>query len=130
MSVALYDTVMARRLLLVQLTVVILFSAVFCINSQKWGISALFGGISVYLPNELFFLLTKWCQGGPQQGYLAWPFFIGEIVKIALTIVLLVVALAVFKAEPLPVCIAYLAALVVQIVVQIVAPIVINIFHN
>ncbi len=126
MSVALYDTVMARRLLLVQLTVVILFSAVFCINSQKWGISALFGGISVYLPKALFFLLTKWCQGGPQQGYLAWPFFIGEIVKIALTIVLLVVALAVFKAEPLPVCIAYLAALVVQIV----APIVINIFHN
>lgn len=63
MSVVLYDTLMARRLLLVQFTVVILFSAAFCINSQKWAISALFGGLSVCLPNALFFLLTKWCRG-------------------------------------------------------------------
>lgn len=68
MSVVLYDTLMARRLLLVQFTVVILFSAAFCINSQKWAISALFGGLSVCLPNALFFLLTKWCRGDHRKG--------------------------------------------------------------
>ncbi|AKJ40653.1 F0F1 ATP synthase subunit I [Pragia fontium] len=127
MSVALYDSVAARRLLLVQFIVVVLLSAVFCLNGQKWAISAFLGGLSACLPNALFLLLT-WRQKDNNQanGRLAWSFFIGEIVKIIMTIALLVVALGIFKADFLPLCVTYLAVLVVQIL----TPAVMNIFRN
>lgn len=127
MSVVLYDSVTARRLLLVQFIVVILLSAVFCINSQKWAISAFWGGLSACLPNVMFLFIT-WRHQDKKQAYgrLAWSFVIGEVVKIILTIVLLVVALAVFKAEFLPLSVTYLTVLIVQIL----APAVINIFRH
>lgn len=127
MSVALYDSVAARRLLLIQFIAVVLLSAVFGISSQKWAISAFLGGLSACLPNAVFLLLT-WRHRNSDQAYgrLAWSFFIGEIVKIIMTIALLVIALAVFKAEFLPLCVTYLAVLIVQIF----APAVMNIFRN
>ncbi|MBK5074667.1 F0F1 ATP synthase subunit I [Budviciaceae bacterium CWB-B4] len=127
MSVALYDSVTARRLLLAQFAIVIILSVVFCLSSQKWAISAFLGGLSGCLPNAVFLLLTWRHQDSEQaQGKLAWSFFIGEIVKIILTIALLVIALVVFKAEFLPLCVTYLAVLIVQVV----APAIINIFRN
>ncbi|WP_159566244.1 F0F1 ATP synthase subunit I [Budvicia diplopodorum] len=127
MSVALYDSVAARRLLLVQFVVVILFSAAFCVNGHKWALSAFLGGLSACLPSAVFLLLT-WRHQDNKQAYgrLAWSFFIGEVVKIILTIILLVVSLAVFKADFLPLSVTYLTVLIVQIL----APAVINIFRH
>lgn len=127
MSVALYDSVIARKLLLVQSIVVILLSGAFCINSQKCAISAFLGGISACLPSAVFLLLTRRHQDNMQAyGRLAWSFVIGEVVKIILTIILLVVSLAVFKADFLPLSVTYLTVLIVQIL----APTVINIFRH
>lgn len=127
MSVALYDSVAARKLLLVQIVVVILLSVIFCINSQKWAISAFLGGLSACLPSAVFLLLTWQHQDNKQAyGRLAWSFVIGEVVKIILTIVLLVVSLAVFKADFLPLSVTYITVLIVQIL----APAVINFFRH
>ncbi|MDR0805323.1 MAG: ATP synthase subunit I [Enterobacteriaceae bacterium] len=119
MSVALYNPVAVRRLLLVQFIVLVLLSAVFALNSQKWVISAFIGGLSACLPNALFLLLT-WLYRYRNQsdGRLSWSFFISEIVKIVMTIALLAIALAVFKAKFLPLCVTYLAVLVVPMLMS------------
>ncbi len=59
-------------------------------------------------------------------GRVAWSFAIGEGLKVVITIVLLIVALGVFKAEFIPLGLTYLAVLVVQIV----APAVINSYRT
>ena len=62
----------------------------------------------------------------PAPGRVARSFAIGEGLKVVITIVLLIVALGVFKAEFIPLGLTYLAVLVVQIV----APAVINSYRN
>lgn len=53
----------------------------------------------------------------PLSGRVAWSFAIGEGLKVASTIIFLIVPLGVFKVAFIPFGLAYLAVLVVQIVV-------------
>ena len=109
MSVSLVSRNVARKLLLVQLLVVIA--------------SGLLFGLAVVLPNVLFMIFAWRHQAHtPAKGRVAWTFAFGEAFKVLAMLVLLVVALAVLKAVFLPLIVTWVLVLVVQIL----APAVIN----
>jgi len=112
MSVSLYSVKFARTVLAIQLVTVV-----------TWGVSALAGGAAAWLPNVLFMFLAWRLQGqSPASGRVAWSFALGEIGKVIATIVLLIVALGVFRVVFWPLGITWLSVLVVQML----APAVIN----
>lgn len=129
MSVSLVSRNVARKLLLVQLLVVIASGLLFSLKDPFWGVSAISGGLAVFLPNVLFMIFAwrhqaPWRHQAhtPAKGRVAWTFAFGEAFKVLAMLVLLVVALAVLKAVFLPLIVTWVLVLVVQIL----APAVIN----
>ena len=123
MSVSLVSRNVARKLLLVQLLVVIASGLLFSLKDPFWGISAACGGLAVVLPNVLFMIFAWRHQAHtPAKGRVAWSFALGEVCKVLLTFALLVMALAVLKVVFLPL----IATWVLVLVVQVLAPAVIN----
>jgi len=123
MSVSLYSVKFARTVLVIQLVTVVIIGALFALKDVTWGVSALAGGAAAWLPNVLFMFLAWRLQGqSPASGRVAWSFALGEIGKVIATIVLLIVALGVFRAVFWPLGITWLSVLVVQML----APAVIN----
>ena len=123
MSVSLLSRNVARKLLLVQLLVVIASGLLFSLKDPFWGISAVCGGLAVVLPN-LMFIIFAWRHQAhtPAKGRVAWTFAFGEAFKVLLTFALLAVALAVLKVVFLPLIVTWVLVLVVQVL----APAVIN----
>ncbi|EQA4979775.1 F0F1 ATP synthase subunit I [Shigella flexneri] len=116
MSVSLVSRNVARKLLLVQLLVVIASGLLFSLKDPFWG-------LAVFLPNVLFMIFAWRHQAHtPAKGRVAWTFAFGEAFKVLAMLVLLVVALAVLKAVFLPLIVTWVLVLVVQIL----APAVIN----
>ncbi|WLI78279.1 F0F1 ATP synthase subunit I [Kosakonia sp. H02] len=123
MSVSLLSRNAARKLLLIQFLAVMASGLLFSLKDPFWGISAVSGGMAVLLPNMLFMIFAWRHQAHtPAKGRVAWTFAFGEALKVLLTFVLLVVALAVFKVAFLPLIVTWVSVLVVQIL----APAVIN----
>ncbi|EHT4288482.1 F0F1 ATP synthase subunit I [Escherichia coli] len=116
MSVSLVSRNVARKLLLVQLLVVIASGLLFSLKDPFWGVSAISGGLAV--------MIFAWRHQAhtPAKGRVAWTFAFGEAFKVLAMLVLLVVALAVLKAVFLPLIVTWVLVLVVQIL----APAVIN----
>ncbi len=104
MSVSLVSrNVVERKLLLVQLLMVIASGLLFSLKDPFWGVSAISGGLAVFLPNVLFMIFAWRHQAHtPAKGRVAWTFAFGEAFKVLAMLVLLVVALAVLKAVFLP----------------------------
>lgn len=95
----------------------------FSLKDPFWGVSAISGGLAVFLPNVLFMIFAWRHQAHtPAKGRVAWTFAFGEAFKVLAMLVLLVVALAVLKAVFLPLIVTWVLVLVVQIL----APAVIN----
>ncbi|MDR9891854.1 F0F1 ATP synthase subunit I [Pseudenterobacter timonensis] len=123
MSVSLLSGNVARKLLFVQILAVIASGLLFCLKDPFWGFSALCGGLAVVLPNVLFMIFAWRHQAHtPAKGRVAWTFALGEVCKVLLTFLLLVMALAALKVVFLPL----IATWVLVLVVQILAPAVIN----
>ncbi|TCL05432.1 MULTISPECIES: F0F1 ATP synthase subunit I [Sodalis] len=123
MSLSLYSGKVAGKLLFIQLMTFVLVSALFALFNSHWSASALSGGLAAWLPNVLFVLFAWRHQVNvPASGRVAWSFAIGEALKVVVTIVLLIVALGVFRAAFVPLGLTYLSVLIVQIL----APAVIN----
>lgn len=123
MSLAFYSLRLAKAVLVIQLSTFIVLSLLFTLKSTHYGASALAGGIAAWLPNILFTFLAWRLQGqSPAKGRVAWSFAIGETVKVALTIIMLIVALGVCGAAFWPLAISWLSVSIVQII----APVVIN----
>lgn len=123
MSVSLYRVKFARTVLILQLVTFVLIGALFALKDLTWGVSALLGGLAAWLPNMLFMIFAWRHQAGHEvTGRLAWTFVLGEALKVSVTILMLIVALGVFKAVFTPLGLAWLSVLIVQIV----APAVIN----
>ncbi len=124
MSVMLYGRKVAFRLLFVQFMTLVLLSLIFLgVKNSVWGLSAFAGGLAAWVPNVVFMLFVgRHPLTAPASGRVAWPFFIGEALKVIATIALLIVALGVFNAVFWPVVLTYLSVLVTQIL----APAVIN----
>ncbi|MDA8480285.1 F0F1 ATP synthase subunit I [Citrobacter sp. Awk 4] len=123
MSVSLLSRNVARKLLFIQLLAVMASGLLFSFKDPFWGISAICGGMAVFLPNMLFMIFAWRHQAQiPAKGRVAWSFAFGEALKVLAMLVLLVVALAVLKAVFLPLIVTWVLVLVVQIL----APAVIN----
>jgi ATP synthase protein I len=123
MSVALESKPLSRMVLIIQLIAIIIISSTFTMKSPHWGLSALLGGLSAWLPSILFTFLTWRLQGQtPAKGRVAWSFALNEIVKVCFTFILLVVALGVFRAAVGPLGLSWMLV----IMLQVIAPVVIN----
>lgn len=123
MSMSLFSPVVARKLLLIQLLAVMASGLLFCLKDPFWGVSAVSGGMAVLLPNALFMIFAWRHQAHtPAKGRVAWSFAFGEALKVLVTFLLLVMALAVLKVAFLPLIVTWVSVLVVQIL----APAVIN----
>ncbi|AHF72811.1 F0F1 ATP synthase subunit I [Candidatus Sodalis pierantonius str. SOPE] len=121
MTLALYGGKVAGKLLFAQLMTLVLFSVLFALQSPRAAASAAGGGLAAWLPNVVFMLFACRHQAAV-SGRIAWSFSVGEGLKMAATIALLVVALGMFKAAFVPLGLTYLSVLIVQIL----APAVIN----
>ncbi|POT55803.1 ATP F0F1 synthase subunit I [Citrobacter amalonaticus] len=123
MSVSLLSRNVARKLLFIQFLAVIASGLLFSLKDPFWGVSALCGGMAVFLPNMLFMIFAWRHQAHtPAKGRVAWTFAFGEAFRVLAMLVLLVVALAVLKAVFSPLIVTWVLVLVVQIL----APAVIN----
>ncbi|WP_435928429.1 F0F1 ATP synthase subunit I [Dryocola sp. BD613] len=123
MSVSLLSWNVARKLLFIQLLAVMAIGLLFCLKDPSWGASAVSGGLAAWLPNVLFMIFAWRHQAHtPAKGRVAWTFAIGEVLKVVAGFIILVVALAGFKAVVLPLIVTWVSVLVVQIL----APAVIN----
>ncbi|WP_300001117.1 F0F1 ATP synthase subunit I [uncultured Cedecea sp.] len=123
MSASLYSGNVARKLLSLQFVVMLALGLLFCFKDPAWGASAIAGGMAVWLPNALFaFFAWRHQVHTPAKGRIAWSFALGEVVKMLVTFIILVLALAYFKAVLLPLIVTWVSVLVVQIL----APAVIN----
>jgi len=117
----------ARKLLILQLLTFVLLSALFGFKSLTWTTSALMGGMAAWLPNVLFMLFAWRHQAQTTvSGQVAWTFAIGEALKVLITIILMIIALGLFKADFAPLGLAYLSVLMTQIL----APAVINSYRT
>ncbi|MGV8927274.1 MAG: F0F1 ATP synthase subunit I [Ewingella sp.] len=118
---------MARKLLILQLLTFVLLSALLGFKSLTWTTSALMGGMAAWLPNVLFMLFAWRHQAQTTvSGRVAWTFAIGEALKVLITIILMIIALGLFKAVFAPLGLAYLSVLITQIL----APVVINSYRT
>jgi len=123
MSVSFYIGNVARKLLLLQFLVMMAIGLLFYFKDPVWGVSALGGGMAVWLPNVLFaFFAWRHQVHTPGKGRISWSFAFGEVAKMIATFAILVMALAYFKAVFLPLIVTWVSVLVVQIL----APAVIN----
>ena len=81
---------MFRAILLQAITILVSASIAGLMAGTRGAISATLGGVACTLPNFLFALRLKSVASRPGASYPA-NFFLGEFVKIALTIALLVI---------------------------------------
>lgn len=101
-----------RKITAIQLLLTLLIAvASFVLGSFKSAYSALVGGgistlVTFYYARKVFSVRV-----GAPAAKIARAFYVGEIVKLLLTVVLLSVALLWLDVSPLPLLLAYIAAL-------------------
>ncbi|WP_220768887.1 MULTISPECIES: ATP synthase subunit I [unclassified Shewanella] len=104
----------AYRLVLLQAAVAGCVSLFFfAMWGVQHGISALAGGAIAVFPNFVFATLAFSHSGAQASGKVVRSFFLGEAVKLLLTIVLFSLAFGLMKASFMPLFICYLLVLVV-----------------
>ena len=101
-----------RRITVVQLLLTLLIAAAsFVFGGFKIAYSALIGGgisilVTLYFASKVFSVRV-----GSPAAKIARAFYVGEVIKLLLTVVLLSGALLCFDVSPLPLLLAYMAAL-------------------
>jgi ATP synthase protein I len=101
-----------RKISAIQVVVTLLIAAVFfALDSLHSAYSALVGGgisalVTLYFASKVFSVRI-----GSPAAKVARAFYVGEVVKLLLTVVLLSSALLWFDVSPLPLLLAYMAAL-------------------
>ncbi len=101
-----------RKIIIIQLLVTLLAAVIsFAFNSIHAAYSALVGG-GISTVATLYFASTVFSvRIGSPATKIARAFYMGEVVKMLLTAVLLSVALLWFEVSPFPLLLAYMAAL-------------------
>ncbi len=103
---------LAKRLLMIQAGAVILVAAVMAIAiDAEWGVSALVGGSICVFANTVFALCAFMFSGARAAKWVAVSFFVGEALKILITITLLAVAYVYMQVELVPLKLTYLLVL-------------------
>ncbi|MDO6679027.1 MULTISPECIES: ATP synthase subunit I [unclassified Shewanella] len=113
--------VLARRGLWSAYRIVLLQAAIaggtsiffFALWGAQYGFSALAGGLIAVLPNFVFATLAFSHAGARASRKVVWSFFLGEAVKLLLTIVLFACAFGLLNTSFMPLFISYLLALLI-----------------
>ena len=85
----------------------------FALWGAQYGLSALAGGLIAVLPNFVFATLAFSHAGAQASGKVVRSFFLGEAVKLLLTIVLFAIAFGMLKTPFMPLFSCYLLALLI-----------------
>ncbi len=96
------------------LTVTLISSLILVIFDTHYGLSALMGGLICVVPNSVFALLAFRYSGASQNEQVVRSFSQGSKLKLALTIILGVMAFNWLKLEPLPLFGTFIAATIAQ----------------
>ena len=96
------------------LTVLIFSLGIFVIYGSHYGVSAVMGGIICIIPSSVFALIAFKYSGASQNEQVVRSFSQGSKVKLALTVILGVMAFKWLKLEPLPLFGTFIMATVAQ----------------
>ncbi|EGR3921452.1 F0F1 ATP synthase subunit I [Vibrio cholerae] len=107
---------LAKRLLLIQFSAVMVAAAVFAVAvNGDWGLSALVGGGIFVIANAVFAGCAFLFAGARALKMVAISFYTGEALKILITIVLFSFAYMYMQLELVPLKLTYLLALGINI---------------
>lgn len=111
-SVGLYKLV-KRVLQLQMLTIVLVAGIAWAAGGSQSAVSALLGGLVGFLPNLVFAFLFGRRDPGRTANQVVKAFYLGEVVKLALTALLFVIVFHLPGISGLPVFIAFAAVMAV-----------------
>ncbi len=100
---------LAKRLLLIQ-TGVVIFTAIVmaALFNVEWGKASLLGGSIFIIANAAFALFAFMFSGAQLAKLVATSFYIGEVLKIIITVVLFSVVFVYTQVELIPLMLTYL----------------------
>ncbi len=104
----------AKKLLLIQLLLIVVISFFALFKEFEIAIALLSGGIAVLLGNSYFVYKAFSKTGAQQNKKVVGAFYIGESVKIVISITLLAIAFTVLAGFEIYVLVGYIAALLSQ----------------
>ncbi len=111
-SVGLYKLV--KRVLQLQMLIIALVAGIaWAAGSSQSAVSALLGGLVGFLPNLVFAFLFGRRDPGRTANQVVKAFYLGEVVKLALTALLFVIVFHLPGISGLPVFIAFAAVMAV-----------------
>ena len=114
-SLAKKGRLLAIKVIFFQSLVVVFISiCVLAIFGMQTGFSALMGGLICVLPNSVFALLAFRYSGASQNEQVVRSFSQGSKLKLALTVILGVMAFKWLQLDPLPLFGTFIAATVAQ----------------
>lgn len=108
----LYELV-SRVLQLQILAILLVFSVAWALGGSRQGVSALLGGLVGFLPNTVFALLFGRKESGKSANQVIRAFYMGEALKLALTVLLFVIVFHMPGVSALAVFIAFAGVMAV-----------------
>jgi len=104
----------AKKLLLIQMIIIILIAGLGLFKEFKVAIALLSGGMAVFLSN-LYFAYKVFAKSGAQANkQVVRAFYLGETVKIVISVSLLAIAFALLPGTEMFVLVGYILALLFQ----------------
>jgi len=104
----------AKKLLVIQAIIIIMIASFGLFKEFKVAIALLSGGMSVLLAN-LYFVFKVFTNSGAQANkQVVRAFYLGESVKVAISVILLVVAFILLPGSEMYVLVGYIIALLLQ----------------
>jgi len=104
----------AKKLLLIQMVLIILVASLGLFKEFKVAISLLSGGIAVFLSN-LYFVYKVFSKSGAQANkQVLRAFYLGETVKIVISVSLIAIAFSLLPGTEMFVLVGYILALLFQ----------------
>ncbi len=104
----------AYKLVMIQAAVAGILSIIFfAVWGEQNGLSAMAGGVIAVLPNFVFATLAFSYVGASSSGKIVKSFFLGEAIKLLLTMVLFALAFGMLKVNFTPLFVCYAISLAV-----------------
>jgi ATP synthase protein I len=104
----------AKRLLLIQAILIVAIASLGLLKNYQVALALLSGGIAVYIAN-LYFVYKVFSKSGAQASkQVVRAFYLGETLKIVISVSLLVVAFILLPGFEMFVLVGYISALLLQ----------------
>jgi ATP synthase protein I len=104
----------AKRLMLIQAILIVVIASLGLLKNYQVAIALLSGGMAVYLAN-LYFVFKVFSKSGAQASkQVVRAFYLGETLKIIISVSLLVIAFILLPGFEMFVLVGYISALLLQ----------------